>query len=373
MRPTAERQGAFVPRVIASIDLDALRHNLQCVRQRAPHARVMAAVKADAYGHGAVAVATVLAAAGVDALAVACLEEALALRRAGIDAPLVLLEGVLSAEEARCAAAEGLQVVVHAAWQLALLQALPADTALSLWFKLDTGMHRLGFDAGEATTLYAALAARPGWTLCGWMTHLACADEPDHPMTARQLERFDAALAGLPGARSVANSAGLMAWPQAQADWVRPGLMLYGASPFADTSAAALGLRPAMQLSSRLIAMHALTAGECVGYGATWCCTRDTRIGVVAAGYADGVRRSLPAHTPLLLRGRRVPLVGRVSMDMLTVDLTAVPDAVVGDTVTLWGVGLPAEEIAAAAGTIAYELFCGLTGRVHLRYEDGAA
>ncbi|MDE2149651.1 MAG: alanine racemase [Gammaproteobacteria bacterium] len=356
-------------RVIASVDLRAIRHNLLQVRRYAGDARVMAAVKADAYGHGAVPVARALAQAGADALAVACLEEAVVLRRADVGLPIVLLEGVLSADEAAAAARLALQVVVHAPWQLELLAGLPAGVAPAVWFKLDTGMHRLGFAPQQAGPLHAQAVAR-GWSLCGWMTHLACADEPGHPLTGQQLQRFAGALAGLPGARSIANSAALIDHPEARADWVRPGLVLYGASPFADRDAAGLGLRPAMNLDARLIAIQQVDAGETIGYGAVYAAERPLRVGIIAAGYADGVHRVLPSGTPLLLGQRRVPLVGRVSMDMLAVDLTAVAAARIGDTVRLWGEGLPAEQIARRAGTLAYELFCGLTRRVHFRYHD---
>ncbi|MBX6419905.1 MAG: alanine racemase [Nevskia sp.] len=360
----------YVPRVIATIDLGAIRHNLACVRERAAPARVMAAIKADAYGHGAVPVARALEATGVDALAVACIEEALALREAYLRAPIVLLEGVLSFAEAQLAVEQGVEVVVHSAWQLDLLQRLPAAAPLRLWFKLDTGMHRLGLPPHAAPALHAAVRSRPSWRFCGWMTHLACADEPDNPMTARQLEAFERALRELPGPRSIANSAGLLAWPQARADWVRPGLMLYGASPLPGKLGAELGLKPAMRLESLLIAVNELAAGETIGYGASYRCPRAMRVGVAAVGYADGLHRALPSGSPVLVRGRRVSLVGRVSMDMISLDLSEVPDARVGDTVQLWGPELPVEEIAARANTIPYELFCGLTRRVHFVYAD---
>jgi alanine racemase len=358
----------YVPRVIATVDLEAIRHNLGRIRAIAGHARVMAAIKADAYGHGAVPVARTLESAGVDALAVACLEEALALREAHVRAPIVLLEGVLSFAEAQLAVEQGVEVVVHSAWQLELLQRLPLRAPLRLWFKLDTGMHRLGLPPDAARALHATVQTRPHWQLAGWMTHLACADEPDPAITRRQLETFAHALRGLPAARSIANSAGLLAWPQAHADWVRPGLMLYGASPLPGKVGAELGLRPAMRLESRLIAINEVAAGETIGYGATYRCPRAMRVGVAAVGYADGVHRALPSGTPVLIHGRRVPLVGRVSMDMISVDLSELPDAKVGDPLQLWGPELPVEEIAACAGTIAYELFCGLTRRVHFVY-----
>ena len=360
---------AFVPRVTATVDLSAIRHNLARVREYAPRSKVMAAIKADAYGHGAVPVGRALQEAGVDALAVACLEEALILRDAALTAPITLLEGVLSLAEAEEASDLRLQLVVHDYWQLQLLQSLPAARPLTLWFKLDSGMNRLGFPLAAAPELLAALRERPAWTLAGWITHLACADEADNPMTRQQVNAFEQTLHGMPGARSIANSAGLIAWPQARADWVRPGLMLYGASPLPGRTGADLGLRPAMRVESRLIAVHELEAGANVGYGATYRCPERMRVGVVAVGYADGVHRILPSGAPVLIHDRRAPIVGRISMDMITVDLRRLPQAAVGDSVTLWGPGLPAEEVAGLAGTLAYELFCGLTNRVHFVHQ----
>ncbi len=357
----------MIPRVTATIDLTALRDNLARVRRYAPGSHVMAAVKADGYGHGAVPVARTLADAGVDALAVACLEEAVKLRDAGIAAPIALLEGVMSEDEAREAVRQHLQIVVHDPWQLALLESLQ-DATLSLWFKIDTGMHRLGFAPTAVPVLANALQQRPAWNFCGWITHLACADEADNPMTQRQIALFDEILGTLPGARSIANSAGLIAWPLTRREWVRPGLALYGASPLPEQSAADLGLRPAMRVEGRLLSIHDVPEGATIGYGATYRCPQLMRIGVVAVGYADGYDRNLPTGTPVLVCGRRAPMVGRVSMDMITIDLREVPEARVGDTVTLWGEGLPAEEIARYAGTLVYELFCGLTKRVHFSY-----
>lgn len=360
-------------RVTARIDLAALRHNLARVRACAPRSRVMAAVKANAYGHGVVPVAETLVAAGTEALAVACIEEALALRGAGVRVPIVLLEGVFSGAEAQLAVEEKLQIAVHSPWQMELLQASFAAAPLELWCLLNTGMNRLGFVLTEAPALAAAIADRPAWRLHGWLTHLACADATDSAETLRQQARFDAALKGLVGERSIANSAGIMAWPSTRADWVRPGLMLYGASPVAGQSAEELDLRPVMQLESRLIAINEIGRGARVGYGAVWSARAATRIGIVAAGYADGVPRSLPSGTPVGVGERVVPTAGRVSMDMLAVDLGADARERVGDPVRLWGRGVPAEAMAARVGTIAYELFCGLGPRVRRVYEGGAA
>lgn len=354
----------MIPRVTATIDLAAIQHNLQQVRRYAPGSKVMAAIKADAYGHGAVPVARALEAAKVDAFAVACMEEAMQLRNAHITTPIALLEGIISTEEAALAVYERLQMVVHADWQLSLLEALPHSAQVNLWFKLDSGMHRLGFPLSDVPKLADLLKRHPHWRLLGWITHLACADEPGNPATHEQVSRYTRALTGVAGARSIANSAGILAWPETHADWVRPGLMLYGASPLLGRTATNLGLKPAMALESRLISVREYDADEPIGYGQTYRCPERMRIGVAAVGYADGVPRCLPASTPVLVNGKRASIAGRVSMDMITLDLRTVPDAAIGDCVRLWGPGLPAEEVATCAGTLAYELFCGLTQRV---------
>jgi alanine racemase len=369
-----------IPRVTATIDLPALRHNLRRIRQWSGSARIMAVVKADGYGHDAVQVARALRElrtdAGArqdweaDAFAVACLEEALKLRQARVFAPIVVLEGVLSLEEARLCLRHQLQVVVHDHWQLSVLERLASGAAAQVWIKLDTGMHRLGFDPADLPTVCARLRARPEWTVCGWMTHLARADETDCDATSEQIARFEQALGDWPGPRSIANSAGLIAWPQARADWVRPGLVVYGASPLPGRTGGELGLRPVMRVESRILALRQCQPGDCIGYGGSYRCQNAMRIAVIAVGYADGVHRNLRQGTPMMLHGRRVPVVGRVSMDMLTVDVTEVPEAVVDDPVLLWGPELPVEEIAACAGTIPYEMLCGLTQRVHFRYVD---
>lgn len=360
----------MIPRVTATVDLGAIQHNLAQVRRYAPGSRVMAAVKANAYGHGAVPVAKALEAAKVDAFAVACMDEAIELREAHIATPITLLEGVLSAEEAALAVHERLPIVVHQRWQLELLEALPDSAEVLLWFKLDSGMHRLGFPLAEVSGLMETLQRHPRWRLLGWITHLACADDIANPMTTEQIQRYNTALEGLPGARSIANSAGLLAWPEARVDWVRPGLMLYGASPLPDRSAIDLGLKAAMTLESRLIAVREYEAGEAIGYGQIYRCPERMPIGVVAVGYGDGVHRSLPNGTPILVNGAHASIAGRVSMDMITLDLRKAPDAKVGDPVRLWGEGLPVEVTARHAGTLAYELFCGLTQRVQFSYKN---
>jgi alanine racemase len=347
----------------ARIDCGALRHNLGRVRALAPGSRVLAVVKADAYGHGGER--AVAALAGADGFGVATLEEALAVRAAAPAARVVLLEGFFDPGELPPVVAAGLDVVVHCPEQVAALEAFLPRRVGAAWLKLDSGMNRLGFPVEEAPRWHrrlAPLVADPAELRL--MTHLACADEPGNPHTTAQLERFRGACAGLPGERSIANSAGLVAWAASRGDWVRPGLMLYGASPLPGQSAADLGLAPVMSLESRLIAVRRCRAGETVGYGATFRCPEDMPVGIVAAGYGDGYPRHAPGGTPVLVDGVRVPLAGRVSMDMIAVDLRPCPGAAPGAPVLLWGDGLPVEEVAARAGTIAYELLCGITGRV---------
>lgn len=354
---------------VARVDLDALRHNLARVRWAAPRSKVMAVVKADAYGHGMREVASALADA--DAFAVARVEEGVALRRAGLAGRIVILEGLAAAPELALALSADLEPVIHHPGQIALLRTglRGAAHGLRCWLKVDSGMNRLGFRPEEVAEAMTALRAVPGVVVYGIMTHLANGDRRTDPTTREQLARFAPAVAGLGLPTSIGNSAGILGWPEAQGEWVRPGIMLYGASPFADSTAQADGLRPVMTLRTRLIAVRSCRGGEPVGYGGTWRCPEDMPVGVAAVGYGDGYPRHAPSGTPVLVGGRRVPVIGRVSMDMLTIDLRESPGAREGDSVVLWGEGLPAEEIAGASGTIAYELFCRLTRRVKFRYE----
>lgn len=347
----------------AVINLSALRHNLQRVRELAPQARIMAVVKANAYGHGIVPVARALSAA--DAFAVACLEEALEIRHAGLAHPIVLLEGVFSAVELEEAAHNACEVVVHDAGQLALLEGLRLQHTLSVWLKVNSGMHRLGFPPSQTRGLWERLGkARAVRSPVRLMTHLACADETANPRTRLQLEIFAAATAGIHTERSIANSAGILAWPDSHADWVRPGILLYGVSPFTGRCGAQEGLVPAMTMSTTLISVQQVSKGEAVGYGGAWVAPEDMYIGIAAIGYGDGYPRHAPNGTPVLVNGLRASLAGRVSMDMIAVDLRGLPHTQVGDSVVLWGPELPVEEIARAAGTIPYELLCGVTQRV---------
>lgn len=324
---------------------------------------MLAVVKANAYGHGAVATAQALVDA--DAFGVARLEEALALRAAGVSRPIVLLEGVVHAGQLAEAVRHDLQLVVHEPGQLALLEAMPAGYSFVLWLKLNTGMNRLGFCPAEASAALARIEALGGRVReLRFMTHFARADEADLTPAREQIARFNGALGNRPGARSLAASAGIFALPDSHADWIRPGISLYGASPFPGQVGAQLGLQPAMQLVSTVIAVRDVPAGEGVGYGAAWRAPRPSRVAILAAGYADGLLRALPGGTPVLVGGLRAPLAGRVSMDMVAVDVTGLPVPVVGDPVVLWGPGLPVEEVAAHGGTISYELLCAVSGRV---------
>lgn len=345
------------------INLDALRHNLACARAAAPRSRVMAVIKANGYGHGLLRVAAALRDA--DALAVARVGEGVQLRDAGSRMRIVVLEGCFDERELAEAAGRHLDLVFHQPDQLRLLQLASLPRAPRCWLKVDSGMHRLGFDLGVAADAYAALVeAAPGVERPGLMTHLANADDLADPYTRHQLAGFGPLGARLGAPVSISNSAGILGWAAAHGDWVRPGLMLYGASPFVGGRAASHGLRPVMTLRSRLIAVNRYRQGDRIGYGGTYVCPEPMPVGVVAVGYGDGYPRHARSGTPVLVAGRRVPLVGRVSMDMISVDLRGIPDARVGDPAVLWGEGLPIEEIAEWADTIAYQLTCGITPRV---------
>ena len=352
----------------ATIDLGALRHNLRQARHRAHGAGVVAIVKADAYGHGSARVLPALAEA--EMLGVACIEEALALRDAGAAQPILLMEGVFQADELPSCARLGFEIAVHEPGQLAMLEAARLERPLTVWLDVDTGMNRLSFRPAASVAAYVRLRDCPAVGEIRLMTHFSSADEPTDPATRHQIERFARAAEGLGLARSFCNSAGVLAWPEAHAEWIRPGVMLYGISPLPGRTGPDEGLLPVMTLSTGLIAVREVQAGEAVGYGATWRAAVPTRIGIAALGYADGYPRHAPSGTPVLVNGRPSVTVGRVSMDMLAVDLSDQPAAAVGDPVTLWGRGLPAEHVAASAGTIAYELLCGLAGRVRVEVRD---
>lgn len=347
----------------ATIHLDALRHNLGRVRALAPRSRVMAVVKADGYGHGLERVARALE--GADAFGVASLADAERLRAAGLSQRVVLLSGFDEPGDLPQLRRLGLDTVVHHGTQLAMLEAEGQGTPIRCWLKIDSGMHRLGFPPADAAAVHARLRALPNVDAdITLMTHLASSDEFGGAQTREQIARFADATASLAGARSLSNSAAVLGWPQAHADWVRAGGALYGISVVEGKTGADFGLQPAMTLSSRLIAINRVRGGEKIGYGASWQCPEDMPVGVVALGYGDGYPRHAPPGTPMLVNGARAPIIGRVSMDLITLDLRRAPDARVGDPVVAWGEGLPVEEIAASAGTIGYELVCSITRRV---------
>jgi alanine racemase len=352
------------PMVSVTIDTAALRHNLQVIRRLAPNSRVMAVIKANAYGHGLIAVARALEAA--DAFAVARVDEGLVLREAGIKAPILLLEGVFDREQLDAAAAAQFDLVVHTPEQIELLRAASPGVRFKVWLKLNSGMNRLGFKGEAFRSAHAALsqtsAVKPPVHL---ITHLASADMPELPTTAEQLMVFAAATRALAGERSVGSSAALIGFPDSRADWVRPGLLLYGVSPFRGSTGADHGLRPVMTLSSRVIAVKDLEVGDQVGYGGDWTATRPTRLAIVAIGYGDGYPRGASSGTPVLVNGEHAALAGRVSMDMIAIDVTDVQrPPKMGDPVVLWGEGLPVEEVAIWAETIPYTLLCGISQRV---------
>jgi alanine racemase len=353
----------MTPAAYAVLNTDAVKHNLSVVRQHAPNAKIMAVIKANGYGHGLQRIAEALA--GVDAFAVARGDEGIRLRKAGFRQPVTVLEGFRDSEDLDEFLAHGLDTVVHSFQQLEMLESRPETGRLGVWLKIDTGMNRLGFrpaDFGHAHRRLRECRAVKGPVR--FMTHLANADDQNDGKTLQQIAMFNETLQGCTGERSIANSAGILGWKDALADWVRPGVMLYGISPFPAQAGRQLGLKPVMGLYSQLIAVKPVCQGETVGYSGTWRCPESTRLGVVAVGYGDGYPRYAKAGTPVLVNGRRVPLVGRVSMDMITVDLASQPDAKPGDPVTLWNDELPVEEIAECADTIPYTLVCGITQRV---------
>jgi alanine racemase len=346
----------------ATIDLSALRGNFAIARQRAEGAALWAVIKANAYGHGLMRTAEALDDLA-DGFALLDLDDAVALREAGFRQPILLLEGFFEADELPLLAEYGLTPVVHTLEQIEMLTGAALPARLPVYLKLNSGMNRLGLSAEEFHAALTALETSRNVSGITLMTHFADADLERG--IAWQMARFEEAVQGCDHPVSLANSAALLRYPAARRGWARTGIMLYGSSPFPqDESAEALGLRPVMTLSSRLVAVQELAAGERVGYGGIFTAERSMRIGVVACGYADGYPRHAPTGTPILVEGRRTRTVGRVSMDMIMVDLEGIPDAGIGSPVVLWGEGLPVDDVATAAGTVSYELLCALAQRV---------
>lgn len=348
------------------IDPAALLHNVARIRRITPGKKLIAMVKANAYGCGLSKIAPVLE-GHVDVLGIACLEEALTIRTLGVQTPCILFEGVFNAEELKTVAEQQFACVFHQHQQIEWLLNTPLSKPISIWLKVNTGMNRLGFNPQDLPQVMAALQHCP-WINkdIGLMTHLACADETGRLENKQQIALFQGIeLAGITQ-RSMANSATILSFPEAQADAVRAGIMLYGVSPFPNHTAAYLGLKPVMRFVSAITTIHHNPPLAAVGYGATWSSDKTSIIGIVPVGYGDGYPRHIAKNTPVWIKGQEVPIVGRVSMDMLAVDLTAHPTFEIGDPVELWGPHLPVERIAAAANTIAYELLCQITERPRL-------
>ncbi|PIE39577.1 MAG: alanine racemase [Gammaproteobacteria bacterium] len=355
----------------ALIDLSAIKHNLRHAKNLAPKARCVAVVKADAYGHGAIPVARAIA-DDCDALAVACLEEALELRESDITAPILVLEGVCHQESLQTAVKHQLWLMIHSEAQLSALENSRINAPLNCWVKIDSGMHRLGFPPADITDIITRLQHCVNCKDITLATHFASADEPELAQTDRQIELFEQTTAPFALARSAANSAGVLAFPRAHYEWIRPGYMLYGNSPFAQDIDTARALCPAMYFQCEVIALHRVVRGETVGYSGTWQAQRDSLIATLNAGYADGYPRAAENGAPVLIHGQRAPLAGRVSMDMITVDVSDIANVKPGDSAVLWGkqdrAVLSADEVAQHANTIGYELTTRMPPRTPRRY-----
>ncbi|MCL7929473.1 alanine racemase [Halomonas llamarensis] len=358
--------------LVAHIDLDALRHNYRLACSCAPQSQAVAVIKADAYGHGAVACAQALE-SEVPAFAVACIEEAMALRDAGIQTPIVLLEGIFSADELPYVDKHRLWMAIHSRWQLEALQAFTPSAPIPVWLKVDSGMHRLGFEPEQTASVWRSLEAMPQVGALHLMSHFATADATDTGYFSQQMVTMEALAAELGAPLCLANSPATLARPQAHGAWNRPGVMLYGSDPLKAPNTFTHQLQPVMTLRSEIIALREIKVGESVGYGGRWRAARRSRIAVIAAGYGDGYDRHAIDGTPVLVNGKRATLAGKVSMDMLTVDVTDIPDAAIGSEIVLWGKAkngevLSIDEVARHCDTISYTLLTGVLPRVPRRY-----
>ena len=353
---------------VAKIRLDSFRHNYLLAKSM-HGGSALAVIKANAYGHGAVRCAHAVEKVA-DGFAVASIEEALVLREANINKPILLLEGFFEAQELPVIAHHDLWIVVHHAWQVQALLSVTLSRPLNVWLKMDSGMHRVGLSPQDYRATYDLLFNHPNVARIVLMSHFACADEPDNNHSSLQIQTFRMATKGINAPVSLSNSAGILRWPSSYAQWARPGIMLYGADP---TNTKLAGpekkLRPVMQLESKIISIRTLNAGEAVGYGCTFVAQRSIRVGVITCGYADGYPRHAPTGTPVSIDGKLSRIIGRVSMDMLTVDLTDIPTANIGSVVELWGDQVCVSEVANLAGTIPYELLCNVK-RAHFDYSD---
>ncbi|MGN8851178.1 alanine racemase [Anaerobiospirillum succiniciproducens] len=353
--------------VTAVINRQALVDNLKLIRSKVPESNLVAVVKANAYGHGLVQVARTLE-PYVEAFAVARVPEAMELKLSGIKKKIILLEGFLNAEDIPVISEHGFYTAVHDMEQIKAIEQSHISKPINAWLKIDIGMHRLGAAEEEVAKMKQLLessdkVAKP----IGLISHLSVADTPEKDeYNQQQIEYFNKVAKCFSGDICLANSAGIIACPNARTQWVRPGIIMYGISPFADRTGSDLGLTPVMTLKSSLIAMRKVKKGAMVGYGAAWTAPYDTVIGIVAAGYGDGYPRSMPNGTPVRINGRNVPTAGHVCMDMLFVDLGPESTDKIGDEVILWGDGLPVERIATLANTIPYELVCRIMPRVNI-------
>ena len=355
-------------KTLCTLSTENLRHNLDVMRAAAPKAKITAMVKANGYGHGIRSVSQRLD-GYVDSLGVASIDEALALRQANVKAPITLIEGVFAPEELRIAAEQGFAVVFHSAHQIRWLKETKLSTKLIAWFKLNTGMGRLGFPPEKAEAALKTLSQCPSILQpVGLISHFACADVPSHPMNAQQIAAFRQIADSYDGPKSFCNSAGIFVFPDMHYDWVRPGIALYGASPLADRTAASLGLKPVMTFRTELIAVQRFRKGDTVGYGGAFVCPEDMPVGIAAVGYGDGYPRLMKEGAPVLLNDMRCPLIGRISMDMAAVDLRYSPRAAVGDKVTLWGEGLPVDEVSPYCDRLSYDLLTSIQYRVRFEW-----
>ncbi len=354
----------------ATVRLGAIVDNYRLACRLAPGSRSVAVIKANAYGHGVVEVAQALE-PEVPAFAVTFIEEAVQLRGAGIRKPILVLQGAAYADEIAEAAANDFWLLLHHQRQVEWVLSSNHGKPVRVWLKVDTGMHRLGFVPEALDQVCADLDSSPNvqreLVLC---THLACADDITNPMTSEQVSKIQSSSEKHNLSMSIANSAGILCWPETHAEWNRPGYMLYGNSPMVSFGGDSFGLSPAMTMNSQVIAIRDVKAGQGVGYGSDWVARKHAKIGTIAIGYGDGYPRHAPNGTPVLVNGQRVPLAGRVSMDAITVDLTGLENVDVGDPVELWGQGLSVNEVASVAGTIGYEILAGLTGRVSLFHQS---
>jgi alanine racemase len=352
----------------AIVRLSAITNNLEVAKRLAPASKIMAVIKANAYGHGALEVARKLEEA-VEAYAVAYFDEAVQLRDAGIRLPILVLQGTTADADVNEAAAKDFWLMLHNQQQVERVLRSNTTRPVGAWVKVDTGMNRLGLTMAELDGALVALSAsdnvRSDLVLC---SHLACADDLNDPMTGKQLMKLRTQAAKYKLPCSIANSAAILSWPETHADWNRPGYMLYGNNPLVSSGGDTYGLKPAMSMTSRIISIRQLKTGEGTGYGRNWIARKDSKLGIISIGYSDGYPRNAPNGTPVLVNGQRVPLAGRVSMDMIAVDLSALEQVEIGDPVELWGENLSVDEVAACAGTIGYEILAGLTGRIPINY-----